>query len=489
MVKGAAPRAAPPLPPFFLTSANSPKHERSREAVLGSGRSEMTRSLWTGAGLLWLQASLVVAGLAIAGSARAERPITLDARLAHAVLPVGDGQKTHLRVGLKGCEADRVRVPVNVAFVIDRSGSMAGERLAQARTAAGLAVARLGADDIASVVAFDHAAQLLVAAQRVSDREVFIQRIERIAAGGSTAIHDGVVLGAGELRKFKDPGRLNRLILLSDGQANVGPRHPAEFAALGAALLAEDISVTTIGLGAGYNEDLMFELARASDGNHAFARAAADLGAIFNREFDDVLGSCAQTVAIDIDLEPGARALRTLSREGTVEGGRASFRLNQVYAGAEHYVLLELELDQGLTAAVGERVLGVVTVSYWQPSSQSRQTLTTPIRVSISASKEAVAAGRDRKVEEAVLEQVTRQRAQQAIKLKDDGNAGEARQLLLQNSKELEAFLATAPTAPARLLELNKQYQALTAPAGKAASERKVLRALEIPAAGSATRY
>jgi len=100
-----------------------------------------------------------------------------------------------------------------------------------------------------------------------------------------------------------------------------------------------------------------------------------------------------------------------------------------------------------------------------------------------------VEAGRDRKVEEAVLEQITRQRSQQAIKLKDDGNAGEARQLLLQNSKEIEAFLATAPSAPTRLLELNKHYQALTAPADKTQSERKVLRALEVPAAGSTARY
>jgi Ca-activated chloride channel family protein len=451
----------------------------------------MTRSLWTGAAWLLLQAGLAIAGLVIVGAARAEAPITLDARLAQAVMRAGEGQKTHLRVGLKGCEAkpNRARVPVNVSFVIDRSGSMAGERLAQARTAAGLAVTRLGADDIASVVAFDHGAQLLVAAQPVSDREVFIERIGRIAAGGSTAIHDGVVLGASEVRKFKDAVRLNRLILLSDGQANIGPRHPAEFAALGAALFAEGISVTTIGLGAGYNEDLMFELARASDGNHAFAPEASDLGAIFNREFDDVMSSCAQTVAIDIDLERGARAVRALSREGTVEGRRASFRLNQVYAAAEHYVLLELELDPELTAAVGERALGVVTVSYSLPDQPSRQTLTTPIRVGFSTSQEAVDRGRDRKVEEAVLEQIARQRAQQAIKLRDDGNAGEARRLLLQNSKELEAFLATSPTAPARLIELNKQYQALTAPAGKPLSERKVLRELQLPAAGSATRY
>ena len=321
-----------------------------------------------------------------------------------------EGQRNYLRIGLKGCrpEPNRHRTPVNVAFVIDRSGSMAGQALEQARAAAIMALHRLGPADIASVVTFDHVAQLLVDAQRVTDHDVFIDRVTRIAVGGTTAIHAGVVLGAIEVGKFKASGRLNRVILLSDGQANVGPRRLDEFAALGAALFAEGISVSTIGLGTGYNEDLMLELARSSDGNHAFAREPSDLITIFNKEFDDVLGSCAQTVSIDHDLVPGVRVVRSLSREGSIDGQRATFRLNQLYAATEHYLLLELELDQAVTA-VGERELGIVKVGYALSHTPSRQTIDTAIRAGFSASDEQVRAGRDAKVEEAVLEQVTRQ--------------------------------------------------------------------------------
>jgi len=447
----------------------------------------MARTLWAVVGILVLHAHL-----GMTGPARADPLLALEARLAQAVMQTGEGHKTYLRVALKGCDPppSRERVPVNVALVIDRSGSMAGERLAQARAAASLAIERLGPADVASVVTFDHAAQLLVAAQQVADRTLFIERIGRISPGGSTAIHDGVLLGAVEVRKFKDARRLNRVVLLSDGQANVGPRHPSDFAALGAALVAEGISVSTIGLGAGYNEDLMLELARASDGNHAFARDPTDLITIFNKEFDDALNTCAQTVAVTIELEPGARVLRALSREGVIEGRSATFRFNQVYAATEHYVLVELELDPALAAGVGERELGVVSVGYAPPNGQTRHTLKAPIHVSFSASEQAIAAGRDGKVEEAVLEQITRQRALEAVRLKDAGNANQARQLLLENAKALDAFLATAPTSAARLIELNKHYQALTAPAAdKTLSERKVLRALDLPAAGSATRY
>jgi Ca-activated chloride channel homolog len=448
----------------------------------------MRNRTFTGAGLLLL------ASLLLAPGTRADQPIRLDARLAHGIMKGDEGQRNYLRIGLKGCrpEPNRDRTPVNVAFVIDRSGSMAGQALEQARAAAIMAVHRLGPADIASVVTFDHAAQLLVDAQRVTDRDVFIDRVARIAVGGTTAIHAGVVLGAIEVGKFKASGRLNRVILLSDGQANVGPRRPAEFASLGAALFAEGISVTTIGLGAGYNEDLMLELARSSDGNHAFAREPSDLITIFNKEFDDVLGSCAQTVSIDIDLVPGVRVVRSLSREGSIDGQRATFRLNQLYAGTEHYLLLELELDQAVTA-VGERELGIVKVGYALSHTPSRQTIDTAVRAGFSASDDQVRAGRDPKVEEAVLEQVTRQRAQQAVKLQDAGKASEARQLLMQNATELQSFLASAPVAPAHLIELTKQYRVLAAPkaasAGQGLSERKILRELQISGAGSATRY
>ena len=70
----------------------------------------------------------------------------------------------------------------------------------------------------------------------------------------------------------------------------------------------------------------MLQLARAGDGNHAFAREPTDLIQIFNKEFDDVLSSCAQTVSIDIELKPGVRAVRALSRDGAIDGQRRRSR-------------------------------------------------------------------------------------------------------------------------------------------------------------------
>ena len=423
----------------------------------------------------------------------AQKPMGLDVRLANPVMIAGGKQQNYLRVALNGCEPKRSdhRNPVNVAFVIDRSGSMAGQRIAQAREAAILALRRLDQADIASVVIFDNQVDVLAPAQPVANPDHFIDLVRGITVRGSTAIYDGVMQGAREVRKFKDARRLNRVVLLSDGLANVGPKQPEEFARLGRDLLAEGISVSTIGLGLEYNEDLMLALARAADGNHAFASVPNDLIQIFNREFDDVLAACAQTVSIDVELAPGARVVRALSRDGSVEGSRASFTLNQVYAATEHYVLLEVEFDGKASATTAD--LGRVSVSYTAPDSTERQTMQASIGGQFTTSVDAVKAGQDKAVMEAVVQQVTRERAQAAVKLRDQGKGAEAAKLFQQNAQEIGAYLATAPKPSPALQSLQSQYgtfakTAPSAPASVLNTERKLLRQIESGAAGGA-RY
>ncbi len=433
----------------------------------------------------------------VATPAYATQPITLDARLAQPVMKDGAAHKNYLRVALKGCQPEpkETRTPVNVAFVIDRSGSMSGERIVQAREAAIMAVRRLQPDDIASLVVFDTRADVLIPARKVADPALFVDTIRRIGLGGSTAIYDGLGKARGEVLANLDPKRLNRIVLLSDGQANVGPSRPGDFAQLGRALLGEGISVSTIGLGLDYNEDLMLQLALASDGNHAFARDPSDLIQIFNREFNDVLAACAQTVSIDIELKAGVKAVKALSRDATIEGGKAQFRLNQVYAATEHYVLLEVELDKGLAVA-GEHDLGIVRVAYTEAKSGGQLTLDTAIRARFTASEAEAKASADAKVGEAVVEQAARWRAREAVRLRDEGKLEEARALILQNATEINAYMGgLVGPPPQHLIDLSGQYQALGAPSmllmspAQMSQQRKALRQLENSGAGKATRY
>jgi Ca-activated chloride channel family protein len=433
--------------------------------------------------------AVVTTSLAIASAARAAEPLAVTARLAQPVMKSGDRATNYLRVGLNGCEPQRKadRTPVNVAFVIDRSGSMAGARIAQAREAAIMAVKRLDDADIASVVIFDDRVDVPVPAQKVADHNYFVDRILEVGARGNTAIYSGVNAGAAEVRKFKDPHRLNRVVLLSDGQANVGPKLPKDFAELGRALLAEGISVSTIGLGADYNEDLMLQLARAADGNHAFASAPADLIQIFNREFDDVLASCAQMVAIDIELKPGVHAVRALSRDGAIEGAHARFQLAQVYAATEHYVLMEIAFDAA--AAAEEQEVGVVRIAYTAPDSGARQTLEAPIRARFGASEADVAANTDKTVMTSVIEQSARERAARAVTLRDQGRLDEARALLGESTREIDAYLANNPSPT--LADMSRQYTGMLMMMLKPDewnAQRKMMRQMDATGAASSAR-
>ena len=242
------------------------------------------------------------------------RSVELTVAVCHPLIIASQKQTAYVKVGLTGVPVTeaRERAPVNVAIVLDRSGSMAGQKLEQAKEAAIQAIARLERNDIVSVVAYDDTIQVLMPATRARNKEEIFQAIRRLRPGNTTALFAGVSKGAAEIRKFLETNQVNRVVLLSDGLANVGPSSSAALASLGASLAKEGISVTTLGLGLDYNEDLMVALARASDGNHAFVENAVDLTRIFGFEFKDVLSAVARDVQITITCAPDVRPVRVL---------------------------------------------------------------------------------------------------------------------------------------------------------------------------------
>lgn len=118
-------------------------------------------------------------------------------------------------------------------------------------------------------------------------------------------------------KKFLDRNKVNRVILLSDGMANIGPSKPHELAELGRALIKQGIGVSTIGLGLGYNEDLMTQLAGHSDGNHYFVEDADKLSKVFDSELGDIFSVVAQDIDINIICKDGVKPLRILGRDET----------------------------------------------------------------------------------------------------------------------------------------------------------------------------
>jgi Ca-activated chloride channel family protein len=189
--------------------------------------------------------------------------VALSVAVSNPVLKSDQKQTAFLKVGLEGFRmpVTSKRVAVNVALVLDKSGSMNGRKIEEAKQAAIQAIRRLDANDIVSVVVYDSTVEVLVPATKLTDKDFVCKKIAQIQPGGRTALFAGVSKAAAELRKFIDRERVNRIVLLSDGLANIGPRAPSELGSLGASLKKENISVTAMGLGLDYNEDLMVQLA------------------------------------------------------------------------------------------------------------------------------------------------------------------------------------------------------------------------------------
>lgn len=381
-------------------------------------------------------AALLLVPLATAGPARADQ-VKLNVALGHPVLRADTKQLTYLKVGLTGFRLEREtdRAPVNLAIVIDTSGSMQGEKIEKAREAAIMAIRRLTRRDIVSVVEYSDTVRVIVPATKLTDTEAVCAAIRRLQATSGTALFAGLSKGAEEARKFLDRGRVNRVVLLSDGLANIGPSSPAELGELGSSLIKEGISVTTIGLGTGYNEDLMSRLAEKSDGNHHFVENSADLSRIFNSELGDVLTVVGQEVAVKIQCAEGIRPIRVLGREADITGQRVVAALNQIYSEQEKYVLLEIEVPatpSGRTMQVAQ-----VEVSYANMQTKTTDVLRSEISTRFSDSAEIVEKEANKQVLVSAVEQIASINNFLAMKLRDAGKIEEARAALLRNAEYL----------------------------------------------------
>lgn len=381
---------------------------------------------------------------------------------------------------------------MNIALVIDRSGSMGSQgRMTNARRAATMSVDRLGADDILSVVSYDDRVEVDVPATKVLSPADVKARIERLSPRGSTAIHAALVKAADEVRKFKSKDRVNRIVLISDGLANVGPSTPRDFESLGRELASEGITVSTIGLGNGYNEDLMAGLARSADGGHVFVQESADLAAFLAREFDDVAGTAGQEAEIIIKVKSGVRPIRSLGREARIEQDRAVYRVGALYGGVEQVLLLELQADAATTA--GEATVADIDVTYTSAQTGARVTAHGNTLVRFSDDEQLSEKSINGSVLRDVATLLSRATRDEAIKLRDAGRLDEARAKFSENAaylrKQQDSLDKNRSYAP-----LANELKASEEAAAAASSEqwskaRKVQRATDSNSFGASQKY
>jgi Ca-activated chloride channel family protein len=272
----------------------------------------------------------------------------------------------------------RQRPALNLALVIDRSGSMAGSKLSYARKAARFLAGELSERDRLAIVTFDSEVKVLVPSQPVRDPLMFISAINTIAAGGCTALFDGWLAGATEVASQMDPQGLNRVLLLSDGQANEGLTDHQQIAARVEGLTQRGISTSAFGLGRGFDEDLMGAMAGAGDGTLAQIESPQQLADLYASELQGLASTVGRKVSFGIRARHGAELVDVLNDLPRTSAG--NFQLPNLRHGQELGIGVRLQLP----AWTPNQPIASVRLAWRSPERDGRQELieqlTLPVR-------------------------------------------------------------------------------------------------------------
>ncbi len=292
----------------------------------------------------------------------------LDARLGHASIAKGVDGETYLFASVAGLDTPHAAPPLNLAIVVDKSGSMKGERIARAIDAGVGIVERMRDGDTITVVDFDTSSDVVVAPTRLTgaNRASVETAIRGIRLGGDTCISCGIETAAAQLRGAPVFGEhVTRMIVLSDGATNHGVTDMGGLRSMAGRMRDRGCSITTIGVDVDFDEQVMAALATESNGRHYFVASAAGLPAIFSQEFDSLVASVAQDTEMAVEVSPGVTVDqvfdRTFRRDSTAGTERIVIPFGVISAKQEKTALIKLHVP---TDHDGQMVVAKVSLAY-----------------------------------------------------------------------------------------------------------------------------
>lgn len=333
----------------------------------------------------------------------------------------------------------RKRPSFNLGFVIDHSGSMASHgKLDYARQAVCYAVEQLLPSDRLSVTIFDDHVEMLIPSTMANNKPSLTRRIQQIQPGGSTALHQGWLQGGIQVSQSLT-SEMNRVILLSDGLANVGETNPDTIAQDVHGLAQRGVSTTTIGVGNDYDEDLLQAMSRSGDGNYYYIASPEQLPGIFERE----LQGLSQTIGREVTLaiEPLGQVVVADVLNDFPVNAVGQFQLPNLVAGNPIEVVLRLQVP----AMTGDRAdLCTFQVHWLDPQSEPLH-LSATLHLAVVTQAVLEQLPLNAEVQGQVALMMAARAKKEAVQEVDRGNYDKAKQILQDSQAELR--VCPAPMA------------------------------------------
>ncbi len=366
------------------------------------------------------------------------------------------------------------RPPLDLALVLDRSGSMAGEKLEAAKQAALETVRKLGPEDRLTFISYDDQVSVHTHRERVGNGRRLQREILRISDGGGTALGPALRNGLDALQGAQRPDEvLAHVMLLSDGLANEGEARPEVLAQWASAAFGDGVATSTLGVGLDYNEDLMTKLADAGGGRYHFIESGPKVPEVLADEFSGLTGTVARNVAFETEAGPGIEVREIPGYPNVVDGDLVLARVGSMAAGQKRELLVRMDYQapKGETLALGTYTLrfrdvledGVPAEIVLEPS------------VAVSQDLAAVEASENYAVTVRAQELGVASALQAATEQVDQGDFGQAREQLQRRTESLRQEAAENPDVDfAPMIDELEEAERDLDKASKSDSERKL---------------
>lgn len=371
--------------------------------------------------------------------------VRVDARLESTRLIAGRDGETYARVVLEGEPApgQKERLPLSITLVIDQSGSMSGDKIVSARESSLRLLDELRTGDRVSVVAFSSGARVLVPAMTVDyaaagAMEQARRAIRALPATGGTDMVAGLDAASERALAIYGEERVNRVLLLSDGQPNTEDGLQQRVAALA----RKGIHTTTLGVGRDYNEDLMARLADAGLGNYWFIESPTQMAHIFTRELETLASVVAREAVVTIGTKGGVEVLEVLGWQSSRGRDLVAIPVGDVYGGRKSEILVRLRVP-GVAAGESKELVDV-KVSFHDALTNQVRRVQRPLLAAFTENQREVLASRDLDVAKKAEEVRTAKALEEASAAYSSGDSEKARFIASQQKKRVADFAAEA---------------------------------------------
>lgn len=341
------------------------------------------------------------------------------------------------------------RPDLNLSLVLDRSGSMAGEKMVRAREAAMFCVDQMLATDRLSVVTFDEHIEVLFPSGLVTNKQSMKDLLSRVTPRGSTALHEAWVRGGLTVSERTIDKGINRVVLITDGLANAGLTNTDEIVTQAMGLFQRGVSTSTIGIGADFNEDLLMPMAQAGGGNAWHVVEPGDMQHIFQTELEGLIAQFAHTVSLSLIPADGVRIVDLLNDFELTQTGR--YRLPNLQAGSPLDIVVQLRV--GTQAAGGQLRLLDLRLGFTPQDAKNAEVLKQAHSVEFVSPWQVESMELNQEVVKAVQFLMNARARNEAMKRMDQGDFMGAERTLVEAAELTQAACASFSSTPAVMQE------------------------------------